>query len=454
MSGTRRRGHARLRRWILSALLVLGAVLGVTYAALWWGVLRMVEPASWPPAADAVTADGALAATAGFVARDDVTVNDLGTHFAWTTAASAEPLVEGTTFYPRMLEDIAAARSSVHLLQYGFTPGEVGDQFAAALEDAVARGVEVRLVVDEYGSQTGGSSAGLYDRMAAAGVQIVVSDLFPPSWSGLWPDRDLAPSLSNMGHYEHRKLLVVDGRVAYTGGAGIQDHFADGGFHDLMVRLTGDVVRELQMVFLTTFHVHGGPLDADAAALAEYFPPPDDAGGIPAVVVGTRHTRDVSALQATREMIDAARERIDITNPYFTEDEIVDRVIVAAERGVKVRVLVAQESNSAVHSAALRHDYGRLLDAGVEVWEYPDAVVHGKVLVADDRVMFGTINLDAWALWRAYEVGVIVEDGAVVDAFERELFEPDIAVSRPGEAPTSTWTRLGDWLADALSYFL
>lgn len=452
MTRAGRSAHPRLRRALPWAL--AGLALGVTYGLLWWSVLRKDEPRSWPPPADAVSADGALAATVGFVSRDDVTVDDLGMHFAWTTAASLEPLVDGTTFYPRMLEEIAAARSSIHLLQYGFTAGEIGEEFAAALEDAVARGVEVRLVVDEYGSSIGGSSAGMYDQMAAAGVQVVVSDLLPPSWSGLWPDRDLEWSFRQIGHYEHRKLLVVDGRVAYTGGAGIQDHFADGRFHDLMVRLTGDVVRQLQSVFLTTFHAHGGPLDPDEVALAEYFPAPEDPGGTPAVVVGTRHTRDVSALQATREMIDAARERIDITNPYFTEDEIVDRVIAAAEHGVKVRVLVAQESNSAVHSAALRHDYGRLLDAGVEVWEYPDTVVHGKVLVADDRVLFGTVNLDAWALWRAYEVGVIVDDGAVVDAFERELFEPDIAVSRPGKAPTDTCTRLGDWLADALSYFL
>jgi cardiolipin synthase len=116
---------------------------------------------------------------------------------------------------------------------------------------------------------------------------------------------------------------------------------------------------------------------------------------------------------------------------------------------VKVRVLVAQESNSVLHSAALRHDYARMLGAGVEIWEYPDAVVHSKVLVADDTVVFGTVNLDAWALYRAYEVALVVQDAATA-----ELFEPDIAVSRPGEAPAGAWARFTDWCADALSYFL
>ena len=450
----RARSTHRFRRWALRALLALAVVLAGVYALLWWGVLRTSEPASWPPPADAVTADGALVATAAFLTDEGTDVNDLGTHFAWTTAASVEPLVDGTSFYPRMLEDIAAARGSVHLLQYGFTPGEVGDEFAAALEAAVARGVEVRAVVDEYGSKTGSSSEEFFDRLAAAGVQVVVSDLLPPCYRGLWPSTELDYSFAEVGHYEHRKLLVVDGRVAYTGGAGIQDHFANGRFHDVMTRVTGDVVRELQMVFLTTFAAHGGPLDRGEPALAAYFPEPDDPGALRTIVVGTRHTRDVSALQATRELIDTAQQRIDVTNPYFTDDEIVDHVITAAERGVRVRILVAQDSNSAVHSAALRHDYGRLLEAGVELWEYPNAVVHGKVLVADDAVMFGTINLDAWALYRAYEVAVLVDDRGTADLFEERLFEPDIAISRPGVAPDDAWTRLKDQLADALSYFL
>jgi len=442
----------RRSRW--RTPLALALVIGGTWTALWWGVLRMAEPPSWPPATTAVTADGALRATADIVSRDDVTVSDLGTQFAWSTAATVDPLPEGRRFFPRMLDDIRAARGSVHILQFGFTPGEVGDEFAGALEAAVGRGVEVRLVVDSYGSRPSQNADAMYDDLAAAGAQIVVNDVLPPFETGLWPDRDLEWSLRQVGHYEHRKLLLVDGRVAYIGGAGIEDHFANGRFHDVMTRLTGNVVRQLQLAFLTTFRAHGGPLDGDVAALAPYFPEPGDRGDKPACVVGTAHARDVSALQASRQLIDDARRRIDITNLYFTEDEFVDRIIAAAGRGVKVRLLVARGSNSAIHSAALRHHYGRMLDAGIEIWEYPDAVVHGKVLVVDGTVLFGTVNLDAWSLYRAYEVGVVVADDQAADLFEQRLFGPDIAVSRPGEAPTDLWTRLVDWGADKLSYFL
>ncbi|HSL94924.1 MAG TPA: phosphatidylserine/phosphatidylglycerophosphate/cardiolipin synthase family protein, partial [Thermoleophilia bacterium] len=326
--------------------------------------------------------------------------------------------------------------------------------FAAALKDAVARGVEVRIVVDSRGSRVAGKSAAMYGDLAAAGVEVAVNDLFPPSRTGLWPDRERDVLSGQTGHHEHRKLLVVDGRLAYTGGAGIEDHFADGRFHDVMVRVTGAVVREFQMVFLTTFRAHGGPLDGDEAALAAYFPEPEAPGGLPAVVVGTRHTRDVSALQAIRALIDGAERRIAVTNPYFTEDELVDRLIAAAQRGVEVKVVVSQESNSALHTAALRHDYGRMLEAGIEIWEYPDAVVHGKIVVADDAVLFGTVNLDAWALYRAYEVAAIVDDREVADQFVRRVIDRDVALSRRAEAPTDVWTRLKDRFADALAYFL
>jgi phosphatidylserine/phosphatidylglycerophosphate/cardiolipin synthase-like enzyme len=435
----------------IAVLQALAIILAAVFAAAWWGVLRLAEPPSWPPGGSAVTAAGAAAETAAIAGRPHMNVSDLGMRFAWTTAATVEPLVEGSVFYPRMLADIAAAEDSVHLLQFGFKPGDVGDRFAAELEAAARRGVEVRLVVDRYGSDPDGVSREMYEGLVAAGVQVVVNDLMPITRTGLWPDRALDWSIRQLGHHEHRKLLIVDGAVAYNGGAGIEDHFADGGFHDIMVRVAGDIVREYQAIFLTTFAAHGGPVPDDPNALSTYFPAPADAGDKPAVVVGTVHHRDVSALQATRQLIDDARRRIDIANPYFTDDDIVRRVVAAARRGVKVRVLV--HSNSAIHASALENDYGRMLDAGIEIWEYPDAVVHAKVLVADDTVMFGTVNLDAWALYRAYEVGAIVKDAATADLVEARLFEPDIAVSTRAQVPTGT-DRVWDFLADKLAYFL
>ena len=155
-----------------------------------------------------------------------------------------------------------------------------------------------------------------------------------------------------------------------------------------------------------------------------------------------------------RALIDHARTRLDIMNPYFTDADIVQRVTAAARRGVKVRIVVSETSNNHQASAAFKRHYRTLIDAGVEIWEYPGAVVHAKLMVADDTVVFGTVNLDAWALYRNYEVAMMARSTAAARLFEDRVFGPDIAKSQPGKAPTGIRARLNGWVWDKLAYFL
>jgi phosphatidylserine/phosphatidylglycerophosphate/cardiolipin synthase-like enzyme len=120
---------------------------------------------------------------------------------------------------------------------------------------------------------------------------------------------------------------------------------------------------------------------------------------------------------------------------------------------VSVRIVVSESSNNPQASAALEHRYGDLLDAGVEIWELPGTVVHAKVVVADDVVSFGTVNLDAWALYRNSEVAMIARSAEAARLFEERLFEPDIARSRPGARPSGS-DRARSWLWDKLASFL
>ena len=135
----------------------------------------------------------------------------------------------------------------------------------------------------------------------------------------------------------------------------------------------------------------------------------------------------VAASQAIREQIDGARERLDVMNPYFTDRDMIERILAAARRGVKVRVVVSEKSNNAQAAAALRHRYADLIAAGAEVWELPGTVVHAKVVVADDVVSFGTVNLDAWALYRNSEIMMIARSPEAAALLDERLFEPDIA---------------------------
>ena len=187
---------------------------------------------------------------------------DLALAFDESTAASAEVLVEGTNFYPRMLEDIAAAQSSIHINQFGFRPGAVGDRFAEALLAKAKDGVPVRIVVDRQGSDPERGTKELYDELSAAGAEVcVVRATKPRAASGpLGGDGAVHWNLAGLGHIDHRKVVVVDGRIGWVGGAGIEDHFEDGRFHDLFVRLTGPVVSQFQLVFVASLRWLGGEL--------------------------------------------------------------------------------------------------------------------------------------------------------------------------------------------------
>lgn len=254
-----------------------------------------------------------------------------------------------------------------------------------------------------------------------------------------------------LGRVDHRKLSVVDGSVAWIGGAGLEDHFEDGGFHGVMVRVTGDVVRQAQAAFLASFQGRGGPAPNYVSHL---FPEQIDPGATPVALAQVIPGGFVAASEAIREQIDSARERLDIANPYLTDRDAISRILAAAGRGATVRVLVSETSNNAQAGAALRHRYAELAAAGVEVWELPGTVVHAKVVVADDLVSFGTINLDAWALYRNSEIMMIARSREAAELFEKRLFEPDIARAKRAEPPARPSDRVRCWVSDKLTFFL
>ena len=434
----------------MRAIAGVGAVAG--FAALHRKVLGVTRQVSWPPPPDAVTPAGAQRATEAFGARDGVRPHDAALSFAWATAATIEPLVEGVNFFPRIIADVEAARSSVHILMFGWREGEVGMAMAALLERKLAEGVEVRVIIDGFGSRPYADARAMFTRLAGAGAQIVVNDVFPPDRDGLFPDGQRVDwRHDELGRADHRKLYVVDGAVAWIGGAGIEDHFQDGGFHDVMVRVTGDVVRQAQAAFLTSFRGLGGPLPAE---LARCFPAPDDPGRTPVALAQVIPGGHVAASQAVFEQIEGARERLDVMNPYLTDGDVVDRILGAAQRGARVRVVVSQKSNNTLATAALRHRYEALASVGVELWELPGTVVHAKVVVADDVVSFGTVNLDAWALYRNSEIMMIARSRELAEQFQERLFEPDIARSRRGTPPGGRRERVESWLGDKLAYYL
>jgi cardiolipin synthase A/B len=442
----------RFRRWWRPTLAVLGLLFAAFFFVVYQHVLTIRQKPSWPPTVNAITSPGARVATQRFAARPDPKPTDVGMPYAWSTAATVEPWPEGKNFFPKIFADVENARSSVDILMFGWRDGEVGTKLADLLIEKMKQGVQVRVIVDREGSNVFGPTGSMFTRLADGGAQIVVNDIFPWDKDGLYPDqRQFDWTQDEVGHADHRKLYVIDGTVAWTGGAGIEDHFANGGFHDVMVRVTGNVVRQAQALFLMSFRAHGGPLPNN---LAKYFPAQPKRGTVPTALLQVTPNGFQSATQAIRTLIDHARTRLDVMNPYFTDADMVQRVIAAARRGVKVRVVVSEKSNNPPATAILEYHYAALTEAGVQIWEYPGAVVHAKLVVADNTVVFGTVNFDAWALYRNYEVAMMTRSAATATLFEERVFGPDIAASHPGKPPTALGTRLKDWVWQNFSYFL
>ena len=371
------------------------------------------------------------------LARGPVGVGDLAIAFDESRAASAELLVAGTAFYPRMLGDIDGARSSIQINQFGFKPGVVGDQFAEALTRKAGEGVAVRLVVDGRGSAPEDGSQDLYARLAASGVEICVvratklrSPVGPLGGGGA-----LGWNLHALGHFDHRKMTVVDGRIGWVGGAGIEDHFGDGRFHDLFVRVTGPVVSQLALVFLASFRWLGGTVSAaDLDALFPALDPGPDS--VQAVVLHNAPGKFRPITTAVGELIEAATATLDIANPYVSDAAMIRRIAGAAHRGVRVRLFVPADANNWACAAAQQAHHGTLLDAGVRIVEHP-AMLHAKAFVGDgEQVLAGTCNLEAWSLKRFFEIDLRVRSRDLAGQFEERFAAPAEAVSGEGRRLT------------------
>ena len=353
--------------------------------------------------------------------------------FEESTASAVEVLVEGASFYPPMLADIAGASSSVHINQFGFRPGVVGDRFADALIAKAAEGVPVRLIVDRQGSDPEGSSKAFYDRLTAGGIEVCVvrATKFRTTSGTLGDGGATRWNLEGLGHIDHRKLVVIDGRIGWVGGAGIEDHFEDGRFHDLFLRVEGPVVAQLQVVFLAGFRWLGGEIPL--AEVETLFPALEaGADATPALVLHNAPGRYRPISDAIARVIDTASETLDVVNPYVTDRRMIRRIEAAARRGVRVRLFVPANGNNWACVAAQRFHHARLLDAGVRILEYP-TMLHAKAFIRDgEEVLAGTCNLEAWSLKRFFEIDLQIRSKALAAQFEERFSVEAERVSTPG----------------------
>lgn len=385
-----------------------------------------------------------------------VETRELALEFEESSASSAELHVEGRNFYPPMLADIAGASSSVHINQFGFRPGKVGDRFAEALMAKARSGVPVRLVVDENGSHPYDASRDFYEELAVSGVEVLVTQgtkLRVPSGPIGASHRPVRWNLGALGHIDHRKALVIDGRIGWVGGAGIEDHFEDGRFHDLFLRVDGPVVSQLQLVFVASLRWLGGSIPA--AEVEALFPSiAETPGAVRAVVRHNAPGPYRPITDAIASILESSHEALDIVNPYVTDRGMIRRIEQAARRGVRVRLFVPANANNWACGYAQRFHHAKLLAAGVRILEYP-TMLHAKAFVRDgEEVLAGTCNLEAWSLKRFFEIDLHVRSRDLAAQFDDKFLAEAEEVSSDGRPVAGLKERAGATAFAAISPLL
>ena len=334
----------------------------------------------------------------------------------------------------RLLADIALASHHVHLLYYIFCDDTTGRRVADALTQAVGRGVKCRLLMDGFGSRR--AIGTLAPRLRSAGVDVV--ELLPVRWFRRNPTR---PDLRN-----HRKLAVIDGRIGYVGSQNIMDAGFPKGLvnEDLMVRVAGPVVVELQAVFLTDYSMETGMPSVDMAL----FPSSARSGTTIAQVLpsGPGYPQENTQCMIV-SLVHAAKKRVIMTTPYFVPDEsLLQAIRTAVLRGVEVHLVVSRKSDHLIVALAQQSYYQELLARGVMIYQYAPGFLHAKHVSIDDTLaLIGSSNLDIRSFALNAEISMIVYDPHVVAALrvvqERNMAMAD-RLTAEGWAKRPPWSKI------------
>ena len=339
----------------------------------------------------------------------------------FTEGNTVQTLLNGDAIFPSMLAAIRSARQTITFETYIYWSGSIGDEFVAALEERARAGVAVHLLLDWVGSVK--MDQALVEKMAGAGIEVI--RFHEPSWS----------DIDKINNRTHRKLLVVDGKVGFTGGVGIADLWRGDArnpaeWRDTHFRVEGPVVAQMQAVFLDNWmRASGKVLHGE-----RYFPALKPVGSQAAQLFSSSPSGGSESMYLMYLIaITAARQSIDLANAYFVPDDMaIKALIAAAERGVKVRILTpGSHIDSDVVRSASRAQWGRMLQAGIQIAEFQPTMFHVKSLVVDELVSsVGSTNFDVRSFRLNDEANLNVLDRGFART-QRLVFEADWKRAQP-----------------------
>jgi cardiolipin synthase len=330
-------------------------------------------------------------------------------------------LFNGEQIFPRMLRAIRAARKSITYAQYLYKGGQIAHELAEAFAERCKAGVQVKLLIDDHGGSEMPKEIPVLWRESGCDLRwfrrIRLFQFLTP-WE-----------LLTYNYRNHRRILVIDGKVGFTGGHGVSEAWTGDGrtkgrWRDTDVEIEGPIVQQLQAAFVESWRETTGELLGDDL----YFPKLATAGGVRAQIVKS------SPFNGSHESyllylltISAAAKSIYITNPYFVPDaQMRDALVAAAARGVRVILLTPGAIDWKIVYRASRRGFGPLLQGGIEIYEYQPALLHAKTMVVDGVwALVGTTNIDNRSFALNEEINLVVYDrgvaGRLAQAFNEDL---------------------------------
>ena len=331
-------------------------------------------------------------------------------------------LLNGENKFPKVIEDIKSAKNHIHIEYYIFDADTIGCELMDLLVEKAQQGVAVRFIYDDFGSREIRKKQ--ISRLTKAGVEV-----FP------FYKIKLIALANRLNYRNHRKIIVIDAKIGYVGGINVSDKYINTEsnknsvfWRDTHLRIEGPAVSTLQYIFMGDWnYCSGEQLKPDS----NFFPANESntlKSGKIVQIAASGPDSDTPLIQQTlMQAINLAKEEILITTPYFIPGQsMLDSIMIAASSGVKIKLLVPDESDSRLVNFAARSYFGRLLDSGAEIYRYQKGFVHAKTIVVDKQLaIVGTANMDIRSFDLNFEVNALVYDeeiaGELCSAFYDDL---------------------------------
>ena len=362
-----------------------------------------------------------------------------------------ELLMSGKEKFARLFEDIRQAKQSVHLEYFNFRNDSIASLLFDILREKRKEGVEVRAVFDGFGNDSNNQPLKKkhLEKLHADSIEIYEFDPIRFPWiNHIWP-RD------------HRKIVVIDGRIAYTGGMNVADYYVVGSeqvgeWRDMHCRIEGSAVNELQKIFVRFWK----KLSKENLTDPKYFQGTKAGNKMVGIVNREPHTSNEIMRRFFVNVLDNAKDSVKIINPYFMPTNKVMKALKrCAERGVKMDILISAKYDEPLTPDIVMYNMKKLIKRGVNVWRYRPGFHHSKIMMVDGKFCtVGSTNLDARGLRYDYEVNALIMDEETTKKLDQKFIEDtgksDYVSMEEWKKSRTTWQRFKGWFGHLLTFLL